>query len=82
MARLADHLERSSELKGSLKSAMIYPIILVIVAIVSIIILLTYVIPQFKELFEGMGAALPLSHCHRVAGRGSAKGLWLDLCSR
>ncbi|EGV52485.1 general secretion pathway protein GspF [Candidatus Endoriftia persephone str. Guaymas] len=61
MARLADHLERSSELKGSLKSAMIYPIILVIVAIVSIIILLTYVIPQFKELFEGMGAALPLS---------------------
>jgi general secretion pathway protein F len=61
MARLADHLERSNELKGSLKSAMIYPIILVIVAIVSIIILLTYVIPQFKELFEGMGAALPLS---------------------
>ncbi|MBL3589218.1 MAG: type II secretion system F family protein [gamma proteobacterium endosymbiont of Lamellibrachia anaximandri] len=61
LERLADHLERSSELRESLKSAMIYPMILVVVAISSIILLLTYVIPQFKELFEGMGSALPMS---------------------
>lgn len=61
LERLADHLERSSELRESLKSAMIYPMILVVVAISSIILLLTYVIPQFKELFEGMGSSLPMS---------------------
>jgi general secretion pathway protein F len=58
---LAEHLERNNELRDSLKTAMVYPIILILVAVIAIVILLTYVIPQFKELFEGMGSELPLS---------------------
>ncbi|MEL0586284.1 MAG: type II secretion system F family protein [Candidatus Thiodiazotropha sp. (ex. Lucinoma kazani)] len=61
LARLAMHLERSKEVRSSLISALIYPAILLFVAITSILILLTYVIPQFSELFSDMGEALPLS---------------------
>lgn len=59
--RLAEHMERSRELRDSLTSALIYPMILVFVALLSIFVLLAYVIPQFSELFEGMGEALPLA---------------------
>jgi general secretion pathway protein F len=58
--RLTDHMERTREIRDALHSALIYPAILVIVAILSIFILLGYVVPQFKELFEGVGQALPL----------------------
>ncbi|MBW9265432.1 MAG: type II secretion system F family protein [Candidatus Thiodiazotropha sp. (ex. Lucinisca nassula)] len=61
LARLAMHLERAKEVRSSLISALIYPAILLFVAITSILILLTYVIPQFSELFSDMGQALPLS---------------------
>ena len=59
--RLAEHMERSKELRGALTSALIYPAILVVVAIVSILILLGYVVPQFTQMFEGVGQVLPLS---------------------
>jgi general secretion pathway protein F len=61
LERLADHLERAKETRSALTSALIYPAILVVVAIVSIFILLGYVVPQFTEMFDGVGQALPLS---------------------
>jgi len=59
--QLAIYLERSKELRDRVLSALIYPIILVIVAAVSLLIILTYVVPQFQTLFADMGQALPLS---------------------
>ena len=61
LSRLSVHLERSKEVRDSLISALIYPMILLFVALTSILILMTYVIPQFSDLFNDMGAALPLS---------------------
>lgn len=61
LERLADHLERSKEMRGALISALIYPAILVFVAIASVLILLGYVVPQFTQMFDGVGQALPLS---------------------
>jgi general secretion pathway protein F len=61
LERLAKHLEQSKEVRDSLISALIYPMILMFVALVSILILMTYVIPQFRDLFQDMGQALPLS---------------------
>jgi len=61
LERLSEHLERSKEINDTLISAFIYPAILLFVAMLSIFILLAYVIPQFSELFEGMGASLPLA---------------------
>lgn len=60
LTRMADYLERSKELKDSVVSAMIYPALLVLLAIASLILLMGYVIPQFAPMFEEFGGELPL----------------------
>jgi len=57
--RLAELLERERSLASTVTSAMIYPGLLLLVAIGSITLLLTQVLPQFVPLFEQNGAALP-----------------------
>ncbi len=57
--RLAALLERERALTASLRAAMIYPTLLVVAAIGSIILLLDYVLPQFTPIFEQSGAQLP-----------------------
>lgn len=61
LARLGVFLEGSQELRDYIKSAMIYPAFLVFVGGISIIILMTFVIPKFSVIFEDMGRAIPLS---------------------
>ena len=61
LARLADLLERQQRLAASVTSALIYPCLLTVVAIGSIALLLTEVLPQFVPLFEQSGAKLPAS---------------------
>ncbi len=61
LTRLGEFLESSQELKDYIKSAMVYPIFLVAVGGLSIIILLTFVIPKFSIIFSDMGQAIPLS---------------------
>jgi len=61
LERLAEHLERSKDIRDTLVSALIYPCILIVVALVSIFVLLGYVVPQFTEMFEGVEQVLPLS---------------------
>ncbi len=60
LARLADYLERTAELRETITSALVYPAILLVVAGLSVIMLLVFVVPQFTTLFNDMGAALPL----------------------
>lgn len=61
LGNLAYYMERSKTLRDRLVSAMIYPVILLLVSLSSLLIILTYVIPQFRQLFDDMGASLPLS---------------------
>ncbi|MEW6727943.1 MAG: type II secretion system F family protein [Pseudomonadota bacterium] len=61
LAELAQHLERGKALRASLTSALIYPSILLVVSILSIALMLGFVVPQFKSLFEDMGERLPLA---------------------
>jgi general secretion pathway protein F len=60
LERLAEHMEKSKDLRDAMLSALIYPAILIVVAVTSIFILLGYVVPQFTELFEDVGQVLPL----------------------
>ncbi len=60
LERLADYLERSKDLKDSVISAMIYPVILLVMALGSLVLLLAFVIPQFAPIFEELGGELPL----------------------
>jgi general secretion pathway protein F len=59
LARLAEFMERSKELRESVKSALIYPTILLAVTIVSVVVLLAVVVPQFEPIFAQSGKALP-----------------------
>jgi len=60
LERLSEHMEQSKEVRDAMVSALIYPAILIVVAVTSIFILLGYVVPQFTELFEDVGQVLPL----------------------
>jgi len=60
LTRLADTMERNKELRENVKSALIYPTILVCVAVLSVMVLLVWVVPQFEQTFAHAGKAMPL----------------------
>jgi general secretion pathway protein F len=60
ISRLVDYLENSESIKSDVRSALIYPSLLSFVGGSAIVILLTFVIPQFTKIFSDMGQALPL----------------------
>ena len=57
--RLATYKEKIQAIKGKIKSALTYPISILVVAFVIVVIIMIFVIPAFKTLFEGFGADLP-----------------------
>ncbi|MEN3014159.1 MAG: type II secretion system F family protein [Endomicrobiia bacterium] len=57
--RLSSYLESAEELKAKIKGAMMYPIIVSVVAVGAAVIMLTVVVPRFAALFLEMGAQLP-----------------------
>ena len=61
LARLADLLERQRRVAAAVTSALVYPCLLVVAAVVAIVLLLTKVLPQFVPLFEQSDAKLPSS---------------------
>jgi len=61
LSHLADLLEREVKLQASVQSALTYPALLVIAAGGTIVLLLTYVLPQFTPIFAQAGAQLPLA---------------------
>ncbi len=76
LERLEDYLEGADELRSYLISSMIYPCILVVVAIGSIIIMMTVVIPQFADIFENAGAPVPLPMMVLLVLSGFLTGFW------
>ncbi len=61
LTRLSEYLESSQELKDTVSTALIYPVILLVMSLASVFIMLTFVVPQFTEMFESAGKALPIS---------------------
>ena len=60
LKRLATYIEKAVKLKGQVKSAMIYPVAVIVIAGVVVGVILWKVIPTFAALFSGLGAELPL----------------------
>lgn len=58
--RLSDYLERAQELREELTSAMMYPLFVTVVMGMSMIFLLTFVVPRFTDLFATSGTAMPV----------------------
>lgn len=60
LARLATYLEKAEALNRKIKGAMIYPTIVISVAVIASTVLLVFVIPVFATMFKEMNATLPL----------------------
>jgi type IV pilus assembly protein PilC len=60
LKRLAVYIEKNVKLKGEVKSAMIYPVAVIVIAAVVVAAILWKVIPTFAAMFAGLGAELPL----------------------
>ena len=60
LRRLGDHYERDDNMRGKIKSAMSYPVIVLCFGVLAVIGALVWIIPQFQRVFDSMGASLPL----------------------
>lgn len=60
LQRLATFMEKSQSLKRKIKGAMIYPIVVVIIAALILTFIMIFIIPKFQEIFADFGVALPM----------------------
>ena len=60
LTSVAKNFESEVKLRGTIKSAMTYPVIVFFMAIISVIAMLVFIVPIFQKMFAGFGAALPL----------------------
>jgi len=59
LERMSIHFEKDAKLKGMVKKAMMYPMVLMVVALGVVVLMLVVVIPQFESMFKDIGSDLP-----------------------
>jgi len=57
--RLVEHFERIDSMKSKIKGAMTYPAFVLVFGVGAVIVAMTFIIPRFKKVFDGMGGKLP-----------------------
>ncbi|MCY7325774.1 MAG: type II secretion system F family protein [Microbacteriaceae bacterium] len=57
---IAENYEKEVKLRGTIKSAMTYPVVVLIMALLGVVGMLIFIVPVFKTMFEGLGGTLPL----------------------
>ena len=60
LRRLGEHYERDDNMRGKIKGAMTYPVIVLVFGVAAVIGALVWIIPKFQKVFDSMGASLPL----------------------
>jgi type II secretory pathway component PulF len=76
LIRLAEHRQRLEQIKSHIRAALAYPIFMVSVAVITIIVLMTLVIPQLKKVFEMMKEELPLSTRILIGVSDAVRDYW------
>lgn len=59
LERLAENFEKEVQVREKIKSALTYPVLVAVVALLAVAVLLVYVVPIFVDVFEQVGASLP-----------------------
>jgi type IV pilus assembly protein PilC len=77
--QLAAYLERDLEARQKVKAAMIYPLVIAGMSLVTVVILSAFVLPRFKIFFEGLNVKLPLPTRMLLAGTGFLTQWWWAL---
>jgi general secretion pathway protein F len=76
LGRLAQYLDQAEGLAEQVRSALVYPLVLLVMSGLSIVVLLTAVVPQFTPLFESAGAELPLLTRVVIGAGDAAQRYW------
>ena len=79
LQRLADFLERAESLKRKVKGALIYPVIVVTVAIAILSFIMIFIVPTFEQMFEEFGLTLPAPTLLLIAMSNYIVGYWFLL---
>jgi type II secretory pathway component PulF len=74
--QLAAQLEERTELRGQVRSALIYPALMAVVASIGVIVLLLVVVPRFTTMLEDVGGSLPVTTQLLVWGSAAMTGAW------
>ncbi len=61
LLRIADHVQADMELKGKIKSAMAYPVVMFGITIIITFVMITFLVPVFAKMFKDMGGELPFA---------------------
>ncbi len=76
LVRLADWYERANELRAEVRAALLYPVLMGIVASVGVVVLLTFVVPRFVAILGDVGGTLPFSTRLLVGASSVVVGGW------
>lgn len=76
LERMSVHFEKDAKIKGMVKKAFMYPIVLIFVMIAVVVVMLTFVIPQFKSMFDDIGSDLPAFTKAALALSDSLQNTW------
>ena len=60
LTSIAETYSNEAELQNKIRTATTYPIVVLVIAIVGVLVMITFIVPIFKGMFEGIGSALPL----------------------
>lgn len=79
LQELAAQLEADDKLRNYIAASMTYPVILLVVAVLSVVILLAFVVPQFRQIFDAMGDKLPYTTQLVLQLSDFVRGYWMVL---
>lgn len=60
LSSIAENYKREAELQNKIRAAVTYPIIVLIIALIGVLVMVTFVVPVFEGMFAGLGSSLPL----------------------
>ena len=76
MEKLADHTETGAEIARKVRSALAYPMVVMVISAVTVLVMVTFILPRFMKLFDQMGAKLPWTTMMLMAASHTLTGRW------
>ena len=76
LSKLADHMESGAEITRKVKGALAYPIVVMCISVVTVLVMVTFILPRFTKLFKQMGAKVPWTTQMLIAISHAVTSYW------